>query len=261
MVSLPNLTNPSSHKCQAKIVTLTKLLYRAITRDESIYPDADAFNPGRWIDPQYPTYKEPLTLHPNLNGFSQFGFGRRTCQGIPIVDQDLFLTMGGMAWAFNICKKRRADGTEVPVHWNDYTPLLIAKPVPFEFDATVRDEEKQRILTQMWETGKGEDDEEEERSQMTQEKETEKPLKEEKHDGLAKGVPDVAHEREDDVGSDRGSETSGGAGSLTGSLGSVSTGSDSEGEGHGLRAPLTVAQRCGGEDKRRMAFVSIEVMD
>ncbi|KAI1443358.1 cytochrome P450 [Annulohypoxylon stygium] len=233
----------------------------AITRDESIYPDADAFNPGRWIDPQYPTYKEPLTLHPNLNGFSQFGFGRRTCQGIPIVDQDLFLTMGGMAWAFNICKKRRADGTEVPVHWNDYTPLLIAKPVPFEFDATVRDEEKQRILTQMWETGKGEDDEEEERSQMTQEKETEKPLKEEKHDGLAKGVPDVAHEREDDVGSDRGSETSGGAGSLTGSLGSVSTGSDSEGEGHGLRAPLTVAQRCGGEDKRRMAFVSIEVMD
>ncbi|KAI1451371.1 cytochrome P450 [Annulohypoxylon moriforme] len=232
----------------------------AITRDESMYPDADAFNPGRWVDPQFPTYKEPLTLHPNLNGFSQFGFGRRTCQGIPIVDQDLFLTMGGMAWAFNICKKRRADGSEVPVHWNDYTPLLIAKPVPFQFDATIRSEEKERLLTHMWETGKGEDDEEEERNQMLLQKEAGEPSGEGKHGGPPTVASDVVHEREDDVGSDRGSETSGVAGSLTGSVASVSTGSDSEGECHGLRSPLSVAKRCGDE-KRRMAFVSIEVMD
>lgn len=97
----------------------------------------------------YPTYREPLTTYPNLQGYSQFGFGRRTCQGLPIVEQDLFLTMGGMAWALDIRKKRRADGTEVPVHWDNYTPLLIAKPVKFEFDAVVRDAEKMRAVTEM----------------------------------------------------------------------------------------------------------------
>lgn len=123
-----------------------------------MYPDPDIFNPGRWIDPSYPTYKEPLTRHPNLAGFSQFGFGRRTCQGIPIVEQDLFLAMGGMAWAFDLRRSRNADGTEIPIHWNNYTPLLIAKPAPFQFDAIPRSDEKRRILRQMWETGRGEDD-------------------------------------------------------------------------------------------------------
>lgn len=105
-------------------------------------------------------------MHPNLNGFSQFGFGRRTCQGVPIVDQDLFLAMGGMAWAFHITKKRRPDGTEIPVHWNEYTPLLIAKPAPFEFDAVPRSKAIANKLNGMWDSGKGEDDEEEEEERV-----------------------------------------------------------------------------------------------
>ncbi|KAK3940226.1 cytochrome P450 [Diplogelasinospora grovesii] len=129
-----------------------------ITRDESMYPDAESFNPRRWLDPSYPTYREPLTQYPNLNGFSQFGFGRRTCQGIPVVEQDLFLTMGGMAWAFNITKKRDAAGLEVPVHWNDYTPLLIAKPTRFLFDACPRSEDKMARMHAMFEAAKEEDE-------------------------------------------------------------------------------------------------------
>ncbi|KAI2617225.1 cytochrome P450 [Hypomontagnella submonticulosa] len=208
----------------------------AITRDESVYPDADAFNPARWLEPSYPTYKEPLTVHPNLTGFSQFGFGRRTCQGVPIVEQDLFLTMGGMAWAFHLRQKVRADGSTVPVHWNEYTPLLIAKPKPFEFDALVRGEEREGALRQMWETGKGEDDEEEERNAWLVQEKTRK----ENDDGNAcdvvggldagrMRVPAKVEEEHFDE-DDRGSETSAAACSLAGSVASVSTGSDSEGE-------------------------------
>ncbi|KAI1434383.1 cytochrome P450 2C3 [Xylaria sp. CBS 124048] len=137
----------------------------AMTRDENVYPDGESFNPARWLDPSYPTYKEPLTTYPKLNGFSQFGFGRRTCQGIPLVEQDLYLAMGGMAWAFDIRKKKklvqkgsRTEIEEVPVHWNDFTPLLIAKPQPFEFEAVVRSEERRGILRRMWEDGRGTDD-------------------------------------------------------------------------------------------------------
>ncbi|AEO68633.1 uncharacterized protein THITE_43045 [Thermothielavioides terrestris NRRL 8126] len=126
-----------------------------ITRDETMYPDAETFNPARWLDPAYPTYREPLTQHPNLSGFSQFGFGRRTCQGIPVVEQDLFLTMGGLAWAFTIRKKRDpVTGTEIPVHWNDYTPLLIAKPARFPFDAVPRSPDRIDRMREMYDAAR-----------------------------------------------------------------------------------------------------------
>lgn len=76
------------------------------------------------------------------------------------MEQDLFLTMGGMAWAFNIQKKRNKEtGEVVPVHWNTYTPLLIAKPARFDFDAVPRSLEKVARLRQMWEDSKEEDSE------------------------------------------------------------------------------------------------------
>ncbi|KAK4661191.1 uncharacterized protein QC763_704450 [Podospora pseudopauciseta] len=130
-----------------------------ITRDEETYPCADEFLPARWVDPAYPTFKEPLTQYPNLNGFSQFGFGRRTCQGIPIVEQDLFLSMGGMAWAFDIRKKvDPVTGKFIPVHWNDYTPLLIAKPCKFDFDAIPRQEGRMEELRQMFDSAREEEE-------------------------------------------------------------------------------------------------------
>ncbi|KAL1873476.1 hypothetical protein VTK73DRAFT_924 [Phialemonium thermophilum] len=118
-----------------------------ITRDESVYPDPETFNPERWLSPLYPTYREPLTRHPNLDGYSQFGFGRRTCQGVPVVEQDLLLSVGGMAWAFDVRRRRdAATAAEIPVHWNDYSPLLIAKPAPFQFDLVLRGGEERGAL-------------------------------------------------------------------------------------------------------------------
>ncbi|KAK0639890.1 cytochrome P450 [Cercophora newfieldiana] len=132
-----------------------------ITRDPTTYPSPEEFNPSRFLSPEYPTFRAPLTQYPNLSGFSQFGFGRRTCQGIPIVEQDLFLAMGGMAWAFDIRKKiDLVTGREIPVHWNDYTPLLIAKPMRFEFDAKPRDEGKVVRVREMWAVAKQEEERE-----------------------------------------------------------------------------------------------------
>ena len=46
------------------------------------YPDQKIFNPARWVDPSYPTYKEPLTEFPNLRGDTSFGYGNRACPGV-----------------------------------------------------------------------------------------------------------------------------------------------------------------------------------
>ena len=132
---------------------LTELLltfFRGITRDPQTYPDPDNFRPERWLTPNFPTYREPLTEFPNLKGFSQFGFGRRTCQGVDIVEQELFLVMGGLAWAFDIRKKMSKFGYEVPVPTDKYTSLLIAKPEKMAFEMKPVSQDRVLMIEKDW---------------------------------------------------------------------------------------------------------------
>jgi hypothetical protein len=69
-----------------------------------MYPDPEAFNPLRWTEPEYPTYQEPLTQFPTIINSTQFGYGRRTCQGQTVTDEDLLIGIGSIAWLFNISK-------------------------------------------------------------------------------------------------------------------------------------------------------------
>jgi cytochrome P450 len=176
----------------------------AISRDPEIYPDPETFNPLRWLQPEYPTYQEPLTQFPTIINSSQFGYGRRTCQGQTVADEDLLIGIGSIAWMFNIEKKAQdtpstsekstnqislnekgsisseelnlgVDDSEPsytdnkdlkparpfppgykPLEWGnasqkpadptlDYSILLIAKPIPFQFALKPRD--KKRIST------------------------------------------------------------------------------------------------------------------
>jgi hypothetical protein len=70
-----------------------------------MYPDPEAFNPLRWVEPDYPTYQEPLTQFPTIINSTQFGYGRRTCQGQTVTDEDLLIGIGSIAWLFNISQK------------------------------------------------------------------------------------------------------------------------------------------------------------
>ena len=49
----------------------------AIHREPELYPEPETYNPQRWLDPSFPTYKAPLSEYPNLHNYSNFGFGRR----------------------------------------------------------------------------------------------------------------------------------------------------------------------------------------
>ncbi|KFZ18300.1 hypothetical protein V501_01292 [Pseudogymnoascus sp. VKM F-4519 (FW-2642)] len=128
-----------------------------LTREPSIYPMANTFLPDRWLNPSYPTYREPLTIHPKLEGHSQFGYGRRTCMGVDIVNHELFLVCGAIAWAFNLRKKIDENGQEIPLNDMEYSNLLISKPAKFSFDLTLRDEMKGESIVAMWEAAEKED--------------------------------------------------------------------------------------------------------
>ena len=67
-----------------------------------MFPDPEAFNPLRWLEPSYPTYQEPLTQYPTILNCTQFGYGRRLCQGQTVADEDLLIGIGSIAWLFDI---------------------------------------------------------------------------------------------------------------------------------------------------------------
>ena len=115
-----------------------------------MYPDGDSFLPDRWLSPNFPTYREPLTTYPRLEGHSQFGYGRRVCMGVDIVNHELFLVCGALAWAFDLKKKIGEDGKEMEVKDLEYSSLLIAKPDWFSFQLTVRSEKRKRMVVDMW---------------------------------------------------------------------------------------------------------------
>lgn len=123
-----------------------------MSRNASKYPLPDAYNPDRWMDPSFPTYQEPLSRYPTICQYSQFGYGRRTCQGQEVTEADLFCGIGAMAWGFDISKAvDPATGLEIPVPEMKYTELLIAKPKPFVFSMMPRSEKRRLRIRVLFE--------------------------------------------------------------------------------------------------------------
>ncbi|KAF2721857.1 cytochrome P450 [Polychaeton citri CBS 116435] len=74
----------------------------SISRDPEMFPEPDAWNPLRWLNSNFPTYQEPLAKYPTITSYSQFGYGRRTCQGMGVTEADLFVGIGSIAWLFSM---------------------------------------------------------------------------------------------------------------------------------------------------------------
>lgn len=118
----------------------------AIFRDEEIYPDSESFRPERWLESEYPTYQEPLTIYPNLKRFAAFGHGRRICPGLEVTEKALLLQVSSLFWACNVSKDRDDDGKEVEIPWYDYTGVAISTPRTFKFIVEEREDNRLRML-------------------------------------------------------------------------------------------------------------------
>ena len=123
----------------------------AIHRDPALYPDPDTFQPDRWLDPSYATFREPLTEHPNIKSFSAFGFGRRICPGMNIAERSLNILVARIAWACDISKKKGDNGKDIEVPLYDYCDGFNVQPNWFAFDLKARSVEKLKIVEQEFE--------------------------------------------------------------------------------------------------------------
>lgn len=132
-----------------------------MNRDESKYPDPETFNPARYLEPSYPTFQEPLTKFPNFrdskHGQHTFGFGRRKCLGMDIVDDELFVTGAGLLWAFNMTQATDAvTGDKVPIDTMATNSHVILEPSEFKMQFEVRSaERRERVVRNYGEVAGG----------------------------------------------------------------------------------------------------------
>jgi cytochrome P450 len=118
----------------------------AIHREAALYPDPETFNPQRWLDRSFPTYREPLSEYPNLHNYSNFGFGRRICPGQNIAERNLYILTSRIAWAVNVGKSKDEGGKYIEPPLYDYTAGFNAQPKWFPFELKVRSPEKLAII-------------------------------------------------------------------------------------------------------------------
>jgi hypothetical protein len=118
-------------------------LYRAITRDESIYPDPDTFDPERFYSRKEMDPREIA-----------FGFGRRSCPGMHLAVQGFFIAVTSFLWSYHIRPRQDPSTMERDIYkLFDFSTLqyvlepstrfhlikpCISRPLPFEGDIKPR---------------------------------------------------------------------------------------------------------------------------
>lgn len=139
---------PARHNCLRSSLTL--VFFRAIARDPTQYPEPDTFNPDRWVNPAYPTFKAPLTEYPTIVGHHQFSYGKRACLGQRLGEAELLIACGAIIWAFSIERRRDSNGDLVHVPDYDFATLPFNKPFPFAMDLKVRSPAKAHLITKQF---------------------------------------------------------------------------------------------------------------
>lgn len=125
--------------------------HRAFLRNPVKYPDPDNYRPERWLEPEWPTYQEPLTTYPKIKGMSSFGWGQRQCLGQNLTEDELLVACGALAWCFNLKHKTdSATGHTIPVPINKTNSLLILKPDPFQMAFEPRSEARKQEALRLW---------------------------------------------------------------------------------------------------------------
>ncbi|KAJ7259499.1 cytochrome P450 [Mycena haematopus] len=123
---------------------LPNLIHTAMTRDESIYPEPERFNPDRFF-----------TVDGKLNDDNTvltFGFGRRICPGRHSADDTVWATIVSVLSTFDIVKARDAVGNEININPNSYSDGFISHPKPFPCSVIPRSETAKHLVQAMAET-------------------------------------------------------------------------------------------------------------
>ncbi|KAL6299073.1 cytochrome P450 [Sparassis latifolia] len=112
----------------------------AMSRDETVYKDADAFYPERFL---------PAPAGPGEPYLSAvFGFGRRICPGRYFADNSAWIVVATVLATFDICKAIDKTGKAIEPDVAFTTDGLASRPKPFECVFRPRSEMAKKLIMQ-----------------------------------------------------------------------------------------------------------------
>ncbi|CAE6345336.1 unnamed protein product [Rhizoctonia solani] len=103
-----------------------------MTRDETVYGNAEAFDPDRYLDPTTPP--SPV-----------FGWGRRRCPGVHFAQASLFITIASILTAFDIGIAKDENGKDILPSRKMINSLVLI-PERFEFKLTPRSAKHEELI-------------------------------------------------------------------------------------------------------------------
>jgi hypothetical protein len=93
---------------------------------------------------------EPLSQYPTLregHGMHSFGWGRRTCLGRSLADDEIFVVAASILWGFNLEQKKcPLTGEKVMFDDQATNSSVILEPKPFPLDIKPRTEERAKLI-------------------------------------------------------------------------------------------------------------------
>jgi len=126
--------------------SVVHIIEQALSHDPEIYPEPTKYNPARWLEPEYPSYRVPLTVHPRLVGFSGFGSGRRVCPGIELTEAELLVACGSLVQNFDMLPNvDPKTGEKVFPDSENRNSNVIGGPTHFDFNMQIRKGRAEKI--------------------------------------------------------------------------------------------------------------------
>ncbi|OBZ71184.1 O-methylsterigmatocystin oxidoreductase [Grifola frondosa] len=125
--------------CYISKDTLIVINLWAMMRDETVYPDPDAFKPERWLSKDRDNKSDPWSIG--------FGFGRRICPGRDLAEQILFTTVACILATFDISPATDENGNVVTPS-GEFTDGAIIFPLPFKCNIRPRSPRVRDIIAE-----------------------------------------------------------------------------------------------------------------
>ncbi|KAM5356841.1 hypothetical protein ACJ41O_003487 [Fusarium nematophilum] len=89
------------------------LSWWAIQHDPDRWPNPDRYDPTRYLDDPFTSAESMNQPDPNARDHFTYGAGRRSCPGIHLAQNSLFILLSRTLWGFNITKSIGPDGKEI----------------------------------------------------------------------------------------------------------------------------------------------------
>ncbi|KAJ7132663.1 cytochrome P450 [Mycena filopes] len=110
----------------------------ALSHDEAMYPDPDAFKPERFL-------LADGTPNPDVRDPPVFGFGRRVCPGRYMATSSVWISVASILATFNITKSVDIDGKIVEPTYECSSGFLSA-PLPFQCSIQPQSQESVALI-------------------------------------------------------------------------------------------------------------------